>query len=271
MNQEILINTITIILILSSLPILLIILFYNKININDSYKKLMIILWITLNLLWIYSIITLYYIDDIINDFSEWNYKIIIILFPLIILLGFTIFYIIRILLWKIEIKIFWDNFTSWDKLTWEINLKLKKNIQNANLYVYLRWYEYIYSGWTRWGWSWKIKYENKIILEKEKNFDSNYNKTYDFNFNIPYLKKDLPNNYEELLIKELDEKWLSKKEKEKALNFTKKLIKIWKTIWWTNNASEKLKRWKIEVRLEKKWIDLFNTKKVNIVRKLKD
>ena len=33
----------------------------------------------------------------------------------------------------------------------------------------------------------------------------------------------------------------------------------------------EYLKLWKIEVRLEKDWIDLFNEKRVNVVRSLKD
>ena len=112
---------------------------------------------------------------------------------------------------------------------------------------------------------AWKKKYEDKIILEENYSFESNYNKNYNFSFDIPYKKKELKKVIN-ILEKKYDKENLSDEQKEKALNLANGILKF----VWVDSWEEYLKLWKIEVRLEKKWIDLFNQKKVNVTRQLK-
>lgn len=259
MNKEMIIMWI---LSLTWLPIFIIILFYKKINIRDIYKKLLILFHILLILI----VMILENLNSIQNNILQWNYEIFLLLLPIVGLLGFIVFYLIRLSLWKIDINIFWNKFISWDKLTWEINLKLKKDIRVSHLYVYLRWYQYVRtrsgsnSGWTR-----KKKYEDKIILEENTFFEWNYTKNYNFSFDVPYNKKKWTNAMS-LLEKEYDKEDLSDEQKQNALQMANSFLKF----AWVDSGKEYLKLWKIEVRLEKDWIDLFNQKIVDVVRKFK-
>lgn len=266
MNNEMVMH-IMLISSLTWLPIFILALFYKKINIRDVYKKILILWLILLNILGISIIIILENLNSIQNNISQWNYEIFFLLIPIIGLLGFIVFYIIRLSLWKIDIKIYGNKFTSWDKLTWDIDIKLKKDIRNSNLYVYLRWYQYVRtgSGSNSW-WSRKKKYEDKIILEKDTFFESNYIKNYNFSFDIPYNNEEWKNAIS-LLEKEYDKEDLTDEQKEKAIQMANSFLKF----AWVDSWKEYLKLWKVEVRLEKGWIDLFNQKIVDVVRKLKD
>jgi len=252
------------IIIFISISLFIIKIFYHKINIRDNYKKITIF-----TLIFILYLLMISQNNFIIKEkILEWNYLLFLLFIPIFVLIGFIIFNIIKLFLGKIDIEVFWKNFTSWEKLNWEIKLKLNRSIKCYNLYIYLRWYQYIYNStsWTNSSWKWKKKYEDKITLEENYSFESNYNKNYNFSFDIPYNKKEWKEALN-LLEKEYNKENLSNEQKEKALNFANSILKF----AWANSWEDYLKLWKIEVRLEKKWIDLFNQKKVNIIRKLKE
>ncbi len=226
--------------------------FLRKKKVSNNYRRIITSIFIILISVWIIIETGIINLSDLssISFYKE--------LFPVIIVflcfLWAILFHLARISVWKLNIDVFWENFVSWDEINWELSIKLKNPTRNANLFVYLRWYDYRRKsrGWSR---LYK-KYEEKIILEEDKSFEPNYDLKYKFSFKAPYLqwKGNEVNSF-------LENSWFSEEKKEKILNTQKKVLD---SFW------DSINRWAIEARLDKKGIDLYEDVRIIITRNTK-
>jgi len=217
---------------------------FNLKYLNDYTYKRVILYTLILLLIGILFIIMVLYNFSYFKYLFEEIRVTLMVLIPILVLIWFLIFNIMRLKIWKIDINICNSNDALIKSLQWTIDLYINKQIKEWNLNIYLRWYS-LKNG-PKWS-MWIKRYENQINLEENKFFGDNFFKSYNFNFSKLHWNTEL------LYYNSVDIWWN---------NYFKEGEFHKKQEWGYINLGF-ISLWKIEVKLEKKWINLFNIKKI--------
>ena len=243
---------------------------------RNANKKLLLTLLSLIVFLWV--IWGVFYLNFIVGDltffvqiFSDFDETTLVFLIFPFLLIWLVIFQLLRVFLWKIDINLYWNNFRSGDTIQWDINLKLNKSVEQWSLCVYLRWYRWAYSiqrNWYRRRNSYRNNrrylekiFENKLTLVDNQYFEKGI-KNYNFSFELPYSQDNDDRTGQDNTSGKYDTQWLSDRQVQLATKFSKMMH----TFTHSNHDLYNLIRiWKIEVTLEKKWIDLHNEIKIGV------